>query len=547
MRDDRRFAPRTFGVALVLCAAVVLAFWPVLHDGFVDWDDDLNLTGNVAFRGLDAAHVRWMLTTTLGGHWQPLTWLTYAVDHAAWGMDPTGYHLTSLAWHAATTMLVYRLAVALLPPVAPATPALVRAAAAVAALAFGVHPLRVESVAWVSERRDVVSGFFYVLALLAYVHAATGPRERRRGRLAAALAALVVSLLAKAWGMTLPAVLLVLDAYPLGRFAREKPAAILVEKIPFAAVALVGGVVALRATRSVEEMRSLAEHPVGARIAQAAYGLCFYVVKTLVPVRLSPAYLLGSIDPRDGVYVASLAAVVTATVVAVAARRRHPWLLAAWASYAIVVAPVLGVAQVGPQLVADRYTYLACMPWALVAGGAVLHLSGRRGVASGATAVAGVALAILAVLTYRQSAVWRDSNTLWTHVLRLDPANYVAYTNRGFAESDRDVDAAIADYSEALRINARWYLAWLDRGNARQTRGDLGGAIDDFTAAIAILPADPKAWNNRGWAKESTGDLTGAEADYARALELAAPEWRHRELVTDNLRRVRERIAAGAG
>lgn len=534
-----------WAVALALVAAVVVTFWPVLANDFVDWDDDLNLTDNAAYRGLTAAHLRWMFTTVLGGHYQPLSWMTLAVDHALWGMNPTGYHLTNLVLHAANTIVVYLLCRALLPLVVPAPRSLVRAAAAAGALAFGVHPLRVESVAWASERRDVLSGLFYLLALTSYVRAHTGAPERRRRRLVTSLGCLVTSLLAKAWGITFPVVLLLLDAYPLRRCARERARDVLIEKVPFAIAAGVGAVVAFAAQRSVEEMRTLSEHPLGARVAQAAYGLCFYVGKTLLPVRLSPAYLLDHVDPMDPRYLASAVVVVAVSLACIAAWRRHPWAAAAWASYAVIVAPVLGLAQVGPQLVADRYSYLSCVPWALVAAGGLLRqLRSTAARARGATVAAAVVLALLAVLTQRQARVWRSSITLWDHVLALDPRNYVAYTARGWARGD--VDAAIADYSEALRINPHYYLAYFDRGNARQERGDLDGAVADFTAAIAVLPADPKAYNNRGWAREAAGDLVGAAADYARALELAAPEWRHRELATGNLRRVRARIAADA-
>ena len=209
----------------------------------------------------------------------------------------------------------------------------------------------------------------------------------------------------------------------------------------------------------------------------------------------------------------------------------------------MIVAPVLGLAQVGPQLVADRYTYLACLPFSLLLTAALIRLRRSTALTRSATAGAAIALVVLGILSVRQTSVWRDPLTLWTHALRLDPDNYVAYTNRGWASTDPET--AIADYSAAIRINPRYYLAYFNRGNARHQRGDLDGAIDDFNTAIALLPADPKAYNNRGWAREARGDFTGAAADYERALEVAAPEWRQRELVRGNLLRVRERIAAG--
>ena len=539
-QDDRAARVPWLPGAIVL--AVLACFWPALDAEFVDWDDDLNLTDNAAYRGLGPAHLGWMLRTTLGGHYQPLTWLTFGLDHALWGMDAGGYHLTNVLLHAANAVLVFLLARALVaralgPGCAPVLPP----AAAIGALLFAVHPLRVESVAWVSERRDVLSGLFYLATILTYLRLQGATGRRRAGWLAASLACFVLSLLAKAWGMTLPLVLLVLDAYPLGRLGRGRWRAALAEKAPYAAPALAAAVMAFLAQRSVEEMRSLAEHGLAARVAQAAYGLCFYLGKTLLPLGLSPVYLLEpDLDPTAPRYLASMAAVAGVTLAAIAFRRRRPWLLAAWAVYVVTVSPVLGIAQTGPQLVADRYTYLACIPWALVAAGAVARLARRP---RHALAVAGVALAVLGPLTVRQTAVWRDSRTLWTHAIRLDPASYLAYTNRGWAADDPA--AALADYDDALRLNPRYFLAYFNRGGVRHERGDFAGAIADYTAAIALLPRDPRAYNNRGWARQAAGDWAGAVADYERALALAAPGWPRRALVEGNLAAAHARLEAG--
>jgi hypothetical protein len=526
---------------------VVACFSPALENGFVDWDDDLNLTENPRYRGFSPAALRWMFTTTLGGHYQPLTWLSFALDHALWRMQPAGYHLTSILLHAANAVLGYLLLHRLLRGRSLASDAVVAGAALAGALAFAIHPLRVESVAWASERRDVLSGFFWLLALLAYVRAVDAPPAARRRGLGASLAALAVSLLAKAWGMTFPLVLLVLDAYPLRRLARD-PRAVLREKLPFAIVAGAGALVAFLAQRSMPEMRTLAEHGVTARIAQAAYGLCFYLVETVLPVGLHPAYLLEpSLDPARPRYVAATLAVAAITSIAIVARRPAPWLAAAWASYAVILAPVLGFAQTGPQLVADRYTYLACLPWAAVLAAGLARAAGapgirRRLVVTGTAA----ALATLAVLTVLQTRIWRDSVTLWDHTLRLDPENHVAYTNRGWARSD-DPEAAIADYSAAIRANPRYYLAYFNRGNALQARGDLAAALGDYDVAIALLPEDPKAYNNRGWVRQQLGDWHGAITDYRRALELAPRDWRERALVEGNLSAARARITANGG
>jgi tetratricopeptide (TPR) repeat protein len=205
----------------------------------------------------------------------------------------------------------------------------------------------------------------------------------------------------------------------------------------------------------------------------------------------------------------------------------------------VILAPVLGFAQTGPQLVADRYTYLASLPWiALLTGGLV-----RAGYRRWRPAVA-VALAACAVLTFRQTRIWRDSVTLWDHTLQLDPKNWIAYTNRGWARNDSDPDAAIADYSAAIRVNPRYYLAYFNRGNARQVRGDWSGALADYDIAITLLPGDPKAYNNRGWVRQQRRDWQAAIADYRRALDLAPLDWSERPIVERNLAAARARVTA---
>jgi len=555
-------------VPAVLVAAVVAAFSPALGNGFVNWDDDLNLTENPSYRGLDLAHLRWMFTVLHGGHYQPLTWVSYAIDYRLWGLAPFGYHLTSLLLHAATAVAFYLLLRELLRAdraPGPGDDPVVLLSAAAGALFFAIHPLRVESVAWASERRDVLSGLFLLLSLLAYVRAHAGDPARRPARLLAALGWFGLSLLAKAWAITLPAVLLVLDAYPLRRIGLGRGASAwraIAEKVPFALVAGAAAALALLA-QHVEAMRTLAQHGLVARGAQAAYGLCFYAWKTLLPVHLSPLYLLEMpLVPTEPRYAGAVLVVAVVTTVLFWQRRRVPWLAAAVACYVIIVSPVLGFVQSGQQKVADRYTYLACLPFAVLVALGVRRLgtawaAGRlsAGTRRGATAAAAAVLLALGVLTARQTRLWRDSQTLWTHALTLDGANYVAYTNRGVArqlagdlagaaadydaalaanpghaeaykdrgtlrEARGDVDGAIADYDAALRFKPTYADAYLCRAVARGTKGNVDGAIADYSAAVRLDPGHARAYYGRGHLRQLRGDLAGAIADYSEALRL---------------------------
>lgn len=528
--------------ALLVCTAVLVTFAPALQCDFVNWDDDLNLTNNPSYRGFTAAHLRWMFTTTLGGHYHPLTWLSYAIDYALYGMTPAGYHATSLLLHAANAVLVLLVLQRLLRPLAIADESTLRSAALVGALFFGIHPLRVESVVWLSERRDVLAGFFWLLALLAYLSAVQGEDRHRYRRLAAALLGLVLSLLSKAWGMTFPLVLLILDAYPLRRL-QPNVAAVLREKIPFALVAAAGAVASFLAQQPAG-MSSLSQHGIGSRLAQSAYGLCFYLAKTVWPVRLQPLYLIEvDFDPANPRYVSAMVIVLAITMLAVASRRHRPWFLATWAAYVVIVSPVLGIAQTGFQLVADRYTYLATLPLtALLTAGftRVVRLKGR----ATANGLASAALAALGVLTFQQIGVWHDSISLWDHALALDPNNYIAYNNRGWARGVSE--DAVSDYTAAIRLNPSDFVAYFNRGNIRNKLGDARGAMADYNAAINLAPTDPYVYNSRGWLREQQGDRRGAIADYTRARDLAPAGSGIREVAEKNIAAV-EPHAQGTG
>lgn len=519
-------------------------FAPVLRQGFVVWDDELNFTLNLYYRGLSWSHLRWMFTTFLLGHYQPLSWMTLGLDYTLWGMDGRGYHLTNLVLHGTSAVLFYLLSLRLLRlgcgrPGAPEPDSLgLRAAAAASALLFAIHPLRVESVAWLSERRDVLSGVFFLATLLAYLRMQATPRRSASWWrwYAAALVCLVLSLLSKAWGMTLPVVLLALDFYPLRRGSNgERLPTLILEKIPFIVCAAGAAVLAVVAQSHGAEMLDLAQHGVASRGAQAAYGLCFYLAKTVLPVRLSPVYLLDpNFDSSQALYVGCALLVLAISVAALAGYRRWPYLTVSWACFVVVVSPVLGIAQTGPQVAADRYTYLSCLPWPLLYAAGLYRL--RRAVPSGTAAATGGILVLLGALTFQQTQVWRDSITLWNHALSIDADNPIAYTNRGAAyEGQGELDNALADYLAAITRDPKRADAYFGRGNVRRAKGDLDGARADYDSFVLLRPHDPMGYANRGAVKHLEGKLADAAADYRRALDLAPPDWAFRDTVTANL------------
>ena len=443
--------------------------------------------------------MQWMATTSHMGHWIPITWLTLGLDYVLWGMDPRGYHLTSLLFHTAAAVVFYALACRLLERALPSeTPPLDSTlGAAAAALLFAVHPLRVESVAWATERRDVVSGLFFMLALLLYLKMVEAPDGRRRGFYLASLALFACALLSKSITVALPVVLLVLDVYPLRRLGGEagwsRPG-VWVEKIPYFILALPVGMRAIQATPTSAQL-PLEVFGLGPRLLVSASSLAFYVEKTVLPIRLSPFYAY-----TTHIGWLTLACVLGGAILVAATWQRWPALAGAGVTYVTLLFPVLGIFAAGPQAVGDRYSYLPCLGLALLAGGAVAwRWAGSRAVRIVAAAV----VLVLIALTVQQVRVWRDSLSLWSHAVALEPANRLARINLGgaYVEQGRLPDA-IVQYSEVLRLSrdkAPWYavLGWL---YARSGRVD--EALPFLVEALRLEPGRPDACANARQAVE---------------------------------------------
>ncbi|MBN1341388.1 MAG: tetratricopeptide repeat protein [Phycisphaerae bacterium] len=412
-----------------------------------------------------------MFSTTHEGPYQPLSWLTYALDYKIWGMNPVGYHVTSLLLHVAGAIVFFFVARWLLRAAIgawkPDMQTAVSVAATVAALLFAVHPLRVESVAWATERRDVLSGLFFFLAVLSYLRARaplTPSGESRDGSLGSTFLLFVAALLSKGTTLVLPLILVMIDFYPLRRlrggitawfsgFSRE----VWIEKIPFVVASILAGLMAIRGQMEAGALLGIEERGIPERIAVSLYSPAFFLWKTIVPVGLSPLYEW----PRDFSPVAwpfLLSGVVIVVLTALFIRFRSAWPagLVLWIGYVIFLLPILVPFQAGVHLVADRYSYLSCAGWALLAGGFLLWCWRRRGVVLGAgmTVIASAIIALLVGLTYRQTLVWRDTWTLWSQVLTVDSKCWHALGGLGTELRRREeYDKAIETFTEALRIN----------------------------------------------------------------------------------------------
>ncbi len=526
------------GVIVVLIT--ILAFFPALQNGFVTWDDGKNIYENPHYRGLGWAELRWMFTTFRMGHYQPLTWVTLGLDYLLWGMNPFGYHLTSLIFHALNALLFYFLVLRLLSLACTISGTSdgwgLRLAAGFAALFFAIHPLRVESVAWATERRDVLSGLFLLWTVLLYLRAGSVQDHGLRWRwLSMALIVYALSLLSKATGIALPVVLLALDVYPLGRLGGgegrwlgREARAIWWEKAPFLVFAAIAGVIALLAQKQAGALQSIEQHGVVIRIMQGLFGFVFYMWKTALPIGLSPLYELPELKGWSWPFILSGVAVLGLTLGLYLFRRRWPAGLAVWVCYGAILAPALGFVQSGPQFVADRYSYLSCLGWAVLAGGGLFYLwrywvSGKiaRGLFMGVGVLSVMVLVGLGVLTWRQTQVWHDSETLWRHALAVTQGSSTIDFNLAVVlHNHGKLEEAIDHYRRSIEFNpnvadAHYYLA-----DALAERGNLREAIEEYRWAVQVDPGLWRAHFNLANALASQGNLEEAVWHYLQVVRI---------------------------
>jgi len=475
--------------ALALVLVTLFAYSPALDGGFVDYDDGAYVTKNPEVAaGLTPAGLRWAFVGSHSANWHPLTWLSHMLDVELFSLEPRGHHAMALGLHALNAVLCLALFSSL--------GARLGASLVVAAL-FALHPLRVESVAWIAERKDVLSGAFFFLSLLAYARFA---RRRTRGAYVLTLAALALGLLAKQMLVSLPFLFLVLDRTVLGR-TRERVSALVVEKLPFFALALAAGLATLWAQAAGGAVRTFESLPLGVRLANAAVAYVAYLGKALRPTDLAVFYPHPWLVAPEGFAVlgwrvlASLALLLGLSAVAVRRRTSHPWLLAGWLWYLGTALPVIGVLQVGAQWMADRYAYLphvGLYAAAVLAPSAALRAPGMRR----ALVAAGLVLALLCVpLTRAQTRVWRDTGTLFGQALRVTERNYVAHINLGFMLHNQGrIDEAERHYRDALAITPNMPDALTNLGAIELVRGELASARARFERVVASQPDFGNAW-----------------------------------------------------
>lgn len=461
-----------FSAAAAIAASVFLFFYAASPSAvFLQWDDAANLLSNDKWRGLSPEHLEWMWSTRHYGPWQPLSWLSWAVDFKLWGLSAEAFRRTNIVLHGLTAGLFF-LACRRLLPRESSTPLPLSAAGA--AVFFALHPLRVESVVWITERRDVLSGLFSVLSVYLWL------LDRRRPSAFAFLAAA----LSKGTAVAVIPFLFVIEVFVRRRGARTAVAALLAHAFVglFAAGKNLGGF-------QTGDLRGL---DLGAfdRILISSWGSWFYLSKTLLPIGLSPYYelILNGNDIRLGSYPGALLALLVTGLCF--HKKIRAWAAPVWFAYLLALAPVSGLLQNGRQAAADRYSYLACMPFAVLFGLALGGLEVRRPRAAAGVLVSTAIL--LAALTAYQARYWKNDMTLWTRAVGITPAAYLPNSNLSVALLAANRPEEAVPYLEAaIRLEPKDAEARVNLASILAKKGDYRRAIELFEEAVHLRPADP--------------------------------------------------------
>lgn len=512
----------TFAYRLLIASVVWTVYAPARNFGFVNWDDPSNFIDNTGYRGFSFDTIRWAFTTFHLGHYQPLNWLSFAADNALAGLNPQRFHLTQIILHIVATLCLHQLARKLLPLLRlHASSAGVEFAAAATALLFAVHPLRVESVVWLSARTDILAMIFMCLSTLAYLRHATAPRGSFPW---ASFVLFVAAVLSKEHAVVLPALFILLDWYPLRRirvdscFLGHEYRPIWREKFPFLLVSTLGSLNAILAAGA--SVASLEKNPLSQRLAQVPFSVAFYLWKTVEPSRLSHFYEFpGGFGLNHSWVIFSLVACGMIAFIVTTMRTKAPGLVLAAIAYLVILAPVSGIMQRGPQLAADRYSYLATLPLYFLLGGVLVRIANRSGFIAASIAIS-IAL-IWSPLSRLQVANWRNSFALWQSAITYDDHNATARALLGHVHMEENrVDDAIREFETALRIRPSQPLVHRNLAALYSRQGKLDDAILHYEADLVENPADPSSHYFLGACYERRADPDRASKQFRAALDL---------------------------
>jgi tetratricopeptide (TPR) repeat protein len=518
---------RPYAFALLLIVLSIGLYYPVKSHPFVNYDDNVYVTeNNHVQNGLTWETVSWALVTNDAGNWHPVTWLSHALDYQIYDQDPAGHHQTSMLLHALNAALLFWV--------------LWRATgyagrSFVVAALFAVHPINVEPVVWISERKTLLSMMFFLLALGAYRWYASKPKV---GRYAVVAVLFALGLMAKPQIITFPFVLLLWDYWPLRRMSVAKQPVespfpqrsfrqLAIEKLPLLAIAAASAGMTMKAQRSSGAVLSLAASPLSIRLSNAIVSYVKYIEKALWPLNLAPMYPHPGDSLRAWQVYGGLLILLTITML-IAERTSRRYLLVGWLWFLGAMVPMIGVVQVGRQAMADRYAYLPLLGIFIMICWGVADWAGAKHFPAAFLPVASaVAIMALALVAHRQIGYWSDNITLWTHTIEVTAPNYIAQDDLGGALLDRKrMDEAIGHFREAAEIHPVDPVSNFNIGFYDQHHGDLEQAIMQYKKAI-ILTTSPslkiKALTNMGLAYRDLGDPDKARECFDAAKAMQGP------------------------
>jgi protein O-mannosyl-transferase len=504
-------------IVCLLLAVVTLALYnPVNRQPFVNYDDDRYVTENPHIRqGLNAGTIAWSLTSTEQANWHPLTWMSHALDVSLFHLNPAGHHLTSVLMHVVNVCLLFLLLIWATKRLGPSF---------FVAILFALHPINVESVAWVAERKNVLCTLFFFLTLWAYGWYAQKPSWKRY---LAVFGSFVAALASKPMVITLPFVLLLLDYWPLERVGRtgenKTPwSRLALEKLPLFALSAASAVVTMHAQQTGGAVRSATEFPFGVRLANAIYAYVMYILKIIWPSHLAPLYP----HPGDAlpVWRVLLAGVILAIITALVWKfRARRYLVVGWFFFMGTLVPVIGLVQVGEAAMADRYAYIPLIGICVMIVFAVSDIALQKSRGYLQAIPGAIALIVLSFATHRQIGYWQSNEDLWSHTLAVTSNNFVAEDNLGGALIlEGREDEAHGHFEAAARINPKDPMSHSNLGTYYETHNQMREAVTEYETAVAMT-SDPgmlaATYANLGAAYRGLGDNDRAQTNYKQALQ----------------------------
>lgn len=503
-------------ICLLLAAATLALYNPVNRHPFVNYDDDRYITENPHIReGLHASTVAWALTSTEQANWHPLTWISHALDCSLFGLNPAGHHFTSIILHALNAVLLFLL---LMWATGRNGPSLF-----VAAL-FALHPVNVESVAWVAERKNVLCTLFFLLTLWAYGWYAKKPNWRRY---LAVFTLFAAGLASKPMVITLPFVLLLVDYWPLGRLRSHNDAGsgwtpLIVEKLPLLALSAASAAITVQAQQAGGSIRTIAEFSFPVRMANAINAYAMYLWNMLWPVRLAPLYP----HPGDSlpIWRVVLATALLLSISAVVWKlRTRRYLLVGWLFFLGTLVPVIGLVQVGEAAMADRYAYIPLIGIFVMIAFAAADIVQQKNIRYWSVLPAALVLLALAFTTRRQISYWQSNDDLWAHALAVTRNNFVAEDNLGGALIlENKEEAAYPHFAAAARINPRDPMSHSNLGTYYQNHGRMQEAAEQYETAVS-LTSEPGllalTYANLGAARIALGQPAKAYESFQQSLQ----------------------------